>query len=71
MPVAVTADVPIGFVVDQVIVTLQLLAPDAIIQDADEELMEPVGHNPDTVPEVVAALDVGLGPIAYNEYEYV
>jgi hypothetical protein len=41
IPEAVTADVATGFVVDQVIVVLQLLAPDAMEQDGDEELMEP------------------------------
>ena len=41
-----TAEVATGFVVDQVIVTLQLLDPDAIVQDDPDELMVPdmTGH---------------------------
>jgi hypothetical protein len=40
--VAVTEDVPTGFVVDQVIVVLQLLAPAAIVQEVGEAVIVPV-----------------------------
>ena len=42
IPVAVTADVVIGLVVDQVRLTLQLLAPEAITQDGLDEVRVPV-----------------------------
>lgn len=42
IPVAVTAEVPMGLAVDQVTVTLQLLAPDAIVQLVGEVDRVPV-----------------------------
>jgi len=42
IPDAVTAEVLIGFVVDHVRVTLQLLAPIAIVQEGEDELSVPV-----------------------------
>jgi hypothetical protein len=41
IPVAVTADVATGFVVVQVRFTLQLLAPEAMVQEGEAEVRVP------------------------------